>query len=59
MNFFHVSKNVIDALKEGLKETFEKEYKFCKNPQGYFHKTKDDAWIMKNAGQINELEAYN
>ena len=52
-------KFVRNTLKEGFKETFEKEYTFCKNPQGYVHKTRDSEWIMKNWGQVCELEAHN
>ena len=52
-------KIVHDTLKEGYNEKFEREDKFCKNPQGYFHRSKDNTWIMKNSAQINELEAHN
>jgi len=48
-----------DTMKQSYKETFEAEYKFCKNPQGYFHKTKDNEWILKKSYEIGELEAHN
>ena len=48
-----------DTMKESYKETFEAEYKFCKNPQGFFHKTKDNQWIMKKSYEVAELEAHN
>ena len=50
---------VRDTLKVGYKEKFESEYKFCMNPQGYYHRSKDNIWIMKNSAQISELEAHN
>ena len=53
-------KNIAQStIKKSFNEEFEDKYKFCKNPQGFFHKTRGDEWILKQSYQVSELEAHN